>query len=389
MGLGGGMVSKESARNLDIAEDLCNRRKPEQALPYLFKAMEDPNNLDAYVQMAFLMPTIGEGIKLLEKAEADGRAILKRYFSPTCFDDGNEYIGQFWTLLETRPYMRVLQAMVRLAFENKDYNKSAATMIEMLRLCPADNLGQRDWLGSVLLQAGRNADALSFAQVWLDPTRRDPDTCSPPRGGCTFEPPSQATLTKEFIEQTKKRSDESMVYTAALAAFKLWGDCELARQYLRIAAYVNPFVLAKILAKVERPKSLNNTPRSLNSPESAHDYLWLAQNLWMAPDVWEWANSDAEVKSYVLKKCSRRGCNNREVRVAEFKRCAGCKEVVYCGQACQKEDWKSHKPACKARQQSKAMYKAMLFGKSRPHDEDVPIVASTDFTSAGITTNFH
>lgn len=45
--------------------------------------------------------------------------------------------------------------------------------------------------------------------------------------------------------------------------------------------------------------------------------------------------------------------------------------------------------ACKARQQSKAMYKAMLFGKSRPHDEDVPIVASTDFTSAGITTNFH
>lgn len=37
--------------------------------------MEDPNNLDAYVQMAFLMPTIGEGIKLLEKAEADGMLV--------------------------------------------------------------------------------------------------------------------------------------------------------------------------------------------------------------------------------------------------------------------------------------------------------------------------
>ena len=34
--------------------------------------MEDPNNLDAIVQMAFLMPTMEMGVRLLEEGEAKG-----------------------------------------------------------------------------------------------------------------------------------------------------------------------------------------------------------------------------------------------------------------------------------------------------------------------------
>ncbi|KAI0370235.1 hypothetical protein BV20DRAFT_305450 [Pilatotrama ljubarskyi] len=389
MGVGGGMVSKEAARNLEKAEDLCRRRKPEQALPYLYKAMEDPNNLDAAVQMAFLMPTLTMGVNLLEEAAERGRAHLKRYLGPTCFDDGDQYVGRFWSLLETRPYMRVLQAIVRLAFENKDYNKSADTIIEMLRLCPGDNLGQRDWLGSVLLQAGRTEQALSFAQAWLDPSKHD-EYSAPPRGGCTFEPPSKTPLSQDFIKENKEHGPGAILYTAALASFKLWGDCEIARQYLRISASVNPNVILKVLAKVDKPKSLNFSPRTFNGPEAAHDYLWLTQDLWMAPNVWEWANSDAEVKSYVLKKCSREGCNTREVRAAEFKRCGGCREVVYCGQACQKDDWKTHKPRCKEHQEQKAYLKVLMGGgRSAPRSGSSPIVASADFTAAGISTMFH
>ena len=48
-----------------------------------------------------------------------GRERKKRH------DDDDEYVGRFWGIIETRPYMRVLQAIVRLAFENKDFNKSA------------------------------------------------------------------------------------------------------------------------------------------------------------------------------------------------------------------------------------------------------------------------
>lgn len=130
----------------------------------------------------------------------------------------------------------------------------------------------------------------------------------------------------------------------------------------------------------------------------------------MAPDVWAWADSDAEVKSYVLKRCVRAGCDTREVRVAEFKRCGGCKEVVYCGQACQKEDWKAHKPStylwhvsaigvtkaqlpagCKEHQEQKRFMKAMMNSRTTPLSESGggPIVASADFSAAGISTTFH
>ena len=38
------------------------------------KALDaDPSNLDAFVQLAFLMPTLDEGIDLLKTAETSGK----------------------------------------------------------------------------------------------------------------------------------------------------------------------------------------------------------------------------------------------------------------------------------------------------------------------------
>lgn len=45
-----------------------------------------------------------------------------------------------------------------------------------------------------------------------------------------------------------------LLYTGALAAFKLWGgDSLLARQYLRLGARNNPSILMRLLGKVTRP----------------------------------------------------------------------------------------------------------------------------------------
>lgn len=44
----------------------------------------------------------------------------------------------------------------------------------------------------------------------------------------------------------------TMAYNAAVAAFRVFGDGEFARQYLRIAAKINPIILTKILAKEVR-----------------------------------------------------------------------------------------------------------------------------------------
>lgn len=54
-----------------------------------------------------------------------GRAALLKLLGPRTFDDDGGQVGNFWTMIETRPYMRVLQAMVRIAFQKDDYNKSA------------------------------------------------------------------------------------------------------------------------------------------------------------------------------------------------------------------------------------------------------------------------
>lgn len=54
-----------------------------------------------------------------------GRTALKKRFGSDVFDDGSKYAGKFWDFVESRPYMRIMQAMVRIAFMNIEYSKSA------------------------------------------------------------------------------------------------------------------------------------------------------------------------------------------------------------------------------------------------------------------------
>lgn len=121
----------------------------------------------------------------------------------------------------------------------------------MLRLCPGDNLGQRGWLGSLLLRAGRTSDALYFSQVWMTPAADRGELIR--HGGTDFAKPSSEVLSVEREAALSEFTKDSLVYTAAYASFKLFGDCPLSRQYLRIAAKLNPIILVKILAQLKPP----------------------------------------------------------------------------------------------------------------------------------------
>lgn len=124
----------------------------------------------------------------------------------------------------------------------------------MLRLCPNDNMGQRFWLGSILIRCGRHADALYFAQQWLsDEVRKNGETLN--LGGCNFSAP-QNDLPKSTSDESSLRwASGQLLYTAALASFKLFGDIPISRTYLKMAATCNPHVLLKILALVKKPRA--------------------------------------------------------------------------------------------------------------------------------------
>ncbi|KAJ7689612.1 hypothetical protein B0H17DRAFT_1066332 [Mycena rosella] len=351
---GGNLVSEESMHNLQIAEDLCRKGKPNDAVPYLMIALKDKNNFDAEIKMAFLSPDLFFSVEVLESAEARARALLIQHLGADCFNDCGPCVGKFWDILLTRPYMRVLEALVRMYFETKQYGKAATTIIEMLRLCPGDNMQQRAWLGPLLIRAGRPADALFFCQTWIQFAGKGTLI----KGGTAFRAPSDKLLSPDSEEQYAQYPAGNLAHTAALAAFKLWGPCPQAAQLLRIAARTNPAILARIIGRRAQPVEGKMTPRARNGPEDAHDYLWIAQDLWMEPAVWDWAcTADPNVLGAILRCCTRPECTAEETEATQFKRCAACQQVMYCGLACQKADWTRHKPDCRKQMEYKKMLK--------------------------------
>ena len=78
-----------------------------------------------------------------------------------------------------------------------------------------------------------------------------------------FENPHDAPLPNETLEVSldgthwsRSPSTAENYYTAALSAFLLWGDCELARQCLESAIYEDPVIMVRILGGADKPSEL-------------------------------------------------------------------------------------------------------------------------------------
>lgn len=67
----GNLLDAKRVVSLEKAEDLCRKKKPKLAVPYLMKAIQDDNNLDAFIQAAFLLDIEG-ALEALEAAELRG-----------------------------------------------------------------------------------------------------------------------------------------------------------------------------------------------------------------------------------------------------------------------------------------------------------------------------
>lgn len=62
---------------------------------------------------------------MLAQKNVVGRVILRRELGDDCFDDDGDAVGRFWGLLQTRPYMRVLQSLVKVYHDSGRFEDSA------------------------------------------------------------------------------------------------------------------------------------------------------------------------------------------------------------------------------------------------------------------------
>jgi len=122
---------------LDMAYDADNE---EDALLYAQKALQlDKNCLDAEVMIAEL--TTGDSEELKRKYEKIIEKTEKNLRQADILNDENA--GQFWGILETRPYMRLRYTYLKLLLEQGKFRKAIKECEDLLLLSENDNLGVR------------------------------------------------------------------------------------------------------------------------------------------------------------------------------------------------------------------------------------------------------
>ena len=121
-----------------------------------------PNCADAYVLLAEEeADTIQRALEYYQQGVMAGeRALGKAFFE--------ENAGDFWAILETRPYMRARQGLADVLWRLKRQDEALGHYREMLRLNPGDNQGIRYLLLVLLLEIGRADEAAELLKEYAD-----------------------------------------------------------------------------------------------------------------------------------------------------------------------------------------------------------------------------
>ena len=187
---------------------------PRQRIRLARRALEiSPDCADAYVLLAEeTTRTARESAALYAEGVAAGRRALGEDFEAGA--------GDFWGILETRPFMRALWGLAQAKWAMGEHEEAIEHTQELLRLNPNDNQGVRYPLLCWLLESGDD-----------------------PRAG---------SLLNHY------RGDIAAIwkYGRALHAFRTRGDAPRSRQLLSQAMRANPHVPAYLLGHTPLPPVL-------------------------------------------------------------------------------------------------------------------------------------
>lgn len=135
--LRGGKRNSRQAQAQELAYDAMEAESDEAAADLARQALAlDPDCTDALCVLAETAGSDDEKFRLLEHAVASGeRALGAAYFAANR--------GDFWLLLETRPYMRARCALANALRDRGRLDEAIRHYEGLLDLCPNDNLGVR------------------------------------------------------------------------------------------------------------------------------------------------------------------------------------------------------------------------------------------------------
>lgn len=221
---------------LEAAQDLCyqafgsfGRRQLQLARQALAIS---PDCADAYVILGEFESDPARALQWYRLGVEAG----ERALGPKCFE---EQAGNFWGILETRPYMRARHGLAQTLQEMGQEEEAVGHYRELLRLNPGDNQGVRYLYLPLLLKLGKDLEAATYMK-------------NAPEEGSAAE-----------------------AYTRALLAFRLGGDTPTARKELQGAMDINPDV-PYFLITGEIPEVLP----TLYSPGSIEEAVIAAEDLW-------------------------------------------------------------------------------------------------------------
>ncbi|HTT83056.1 MAG TPA: tetratricopeptide repeat protein [Rhizomicrobium sp.] len=198
----------------DIAWEAWDTDDRRKRLALARKALKiSPLCADAYVILAEDAKTVEEGLALCRQGvEAGEKALGKHAF--------HEDVGDFWGILETRPYMRARHGLAMRLWETGAREEAVAHYGDMLRLNPGDNQGIRYLLLDCLLVLGRDDEA------------------------------------EKLLRRYRNDGAAAWMWSAALACFRREGNSAKARKALQRAADGNVHVAGYLLGRKKLPRTL-------------------------------------------------------------------------------------------------------------------------------------
>jgi len=208
-----------------------------------------PDCADAYVLLAEETSDVETACDLFRKGTDAGKRALGRSFF-------QEEVGDFWGLLETRPYMRARAGLAECLWDIGEEQAAVSHYQDLLRLNPNDNQGLRYQLAACLLQLGHNKEL--------------------------------AKLLRAYDEDSAQWQ-----YIKALAIFRKDGDTPFARKCLKEAVSSNARVPDYLLGRRDFPPVASALFSLGSEEEAAHCADELDEGWHTTPGAIEWLESIA------------------------------------------------------------------------------------------------